>query len=186
MNDFFIECVKNNDLMSLNKIIYMIDISYDNNKALLMATSYNYYEILELLIDNKADINMNEGHLLPLAIMTKNPKIVNLLLNNGLIIKKYNLILSLCFNKINIFTVILKYINLNDHIEKIIDLSTINNNIRPIVEIIRSTNYYKDHTLFIQARSYINNLNFIYNKLLFRINKNMYNELNNNIISFIY
>ena len=100
MNDFFIECVKNNDLMSLNKIIYMIDISYDNNKALLIATSYNYYEILELLIDNNANINMNEGHLLSLAIMTKNPKIVNLLLNNGLIIKKYNLILSLCFNKL--------------------------------------------------------------------------------------
>jgi ankyrin repeat protein len=190
-NDYFIECVKENDINYVKRIMSApgFDIEYDNNKAIMIACSYGYYDMLKLLIKHKAPINIYDGHLLILAIMSKNCDCVKLLLDNGIIIKKYNFLFSNIFSNLKMFQTVIPFINLERYLPQIIEISQYKNNYRMLVEIInRKYNYskYNNSNSIIIAKDYINKMNIIYNKLLLKINKSLYNVININIISFIF
>lgn len=190
MDEYFIVCVKNNNLNTIKQLIEnkSNDITFDDNKALLLSCAYGYTDILLLLIKNNVNINIHDGHLLNIALSGNNKDIVEILLSNNIIIKRKNLILALAINKLHFFRILIKYIVIDDYIQSILDISFERNNNRIIVELIkRGYNYntYKNNYSIIRANKYIENLNNIYKKLLNRINKKLYNEINHIIISYL-
>jgi ankyrin repeat protein len=187
-DDYFIECVKDNNIIKIKKILENDPsmVSYDNNRALMIACSYGYYDIVELLVKYGGNVNIHNGHLLTLAMMSKNYETVTLLFNNNIKISKYNFILSYSLNNIKMFRHLLKFINIDNIINMILELSIEKNNNRMIIEIIKHKKIFKNNILFIQAKKHIDNINSIYNKLLLRINKKSYNTINMNIIQFIW
>jgi len=191
MEDYFINSVKDNNIILLNTIFAnnSININYDNNKAIMIACSYGYSDILKILIKKGANVNIHNGHLLTLAIMSKNYDCVTLLFENNIIITKYNFILSYCNNNINMFRHLMKYIDMNNIMNIILELSIEKNNSRMLVELINRKkimicNYNKNY-MILRAKNYIDNINSIYIKLLYRINKKI-NFESYNIISFIF
>lgn len=187
-DDYFIECVKDNNIIIVKEILKNDPnmVSYDNNRALMISCSYGYHDIVELLIKYGGNINIHDGHLLTLAIMSKNPDVVTLLLSNNIMISKYNFILSYLLNNIKMFRHLLKFINIDTIIDRVLEISMEKNNNRMIIEIIKHKKIYKKNYIFIQANKYINNINSIYNKLLLRINNKSYDTININIIQFIW
>ena len=187
-DDYFIECVKDNNIITIKEILKKDPsiVSYDNNKALMISCSYGYYDIVMELIKYGGNVNIHNGHLLTLAIMSKSYDVVSLLFNNNIIITNYNFILCYSLNNIKMFRHLLKFININNIMSMIIELSIEKNNNRMIIEIIKHKKIYKNNYLFIQAKKYIDNMNSIYNKLLLRVNNKLYDTINHNIIQFIW
>ena len=186
--DYFIESIKENNIIVASQLLKS-NLTHDIDKAMLIACSYGYCEILQLLIRNGGNINMKEGHLMTLAIISKHSNIVELLFKNGFIIRKYHLFFSTVFSSLKMFRTIIQFINVEEHLDIIISLSVDKNNYRMLSEIInRKYNYtqYKNHSAIIRATLYNDILYYIYNKLLYRINNSTYNTINNNIISFIF
>lgn len=187
-DDYFIECVKDNNIIIVKEILEKNPsmVTYDNNKAIMIACSYGYYEIAKVLIKYNANVNIHDGHLLTLAIMSKNYDLVTLLFNNNIMISKYNFILSYSLNNIKMFRHLLKFINIESIMSIILEICMEKNNNRMIIEIIKHKKIYKKNYLFIQAKKHIDTINNIYNKLLLRINNKSYDMINMNIIQFIW
>jgi hypothetical protein len=187
-DDYFIECVKDNNIIIVKEILEKNPsmVSYDNNRALMISCSYGYHDIILELIKHGGNINIHDGHLLILAIMSKNYDAVTVLFNNNIMISKYNFILSYSLNNIKMFRHLLKFININNIMNMILEISMEKNNNRMIIEIIKHKKIYKNNYLFIQAKKYIDNINIIYNKLLLSISNKSYDMINHNIIQFIW
>jgi len=186
MNELYIEYVRNNMIKELKELLREhndIYLEYDNHKAQLLCCSYNYCDILKLLIEHKINLK-KDGYCIVLALSYNNYEIINLLLENNFPLDKINLIMSqvIIFKKYNFFTKLIQYLPENT-INKIIDIAIEKNDIRTLIILLRYKNINNNNKLFIDAINHINNLKNAYDKILSKINYNI--DINNYIMSFI-
>lgn len=91
-NTFYLAC-QNGDISTVTHYLNnKINVNLNNGKALITAVKYEKLEIVELLHQHGANLNIQDGEALNLAIDSGQYKITQYLIQNGAIISKSSLI----------------------------------------------------------------------------------------------
>src|ERR1700760_4782747 len=79
---FTLAC-QNGDLSIVSQLIGSVDVHQNNDYAIRCACTIGHYQIVELLIQHGADVNAAAGTPIALAVRNNDINIVKLLVNNN-------------------------------------------------------------------------------------------------------